>query len=177
MVTSTTAVTSTTGGGVVTSSTTGGGTSPALELQYAVKEARASTNNVSFKLRIKNTGTESLELSDLKIRYWFTVDGFTSPLQSECDFSEVTCAGVTRTFSDTSGMYADHYLELGFTAAAGSIDPGDTGAHTELRIFTAAYNNLMQANDYSFDAAMTDWTPSPRVTVYHDGMLAWGTEP
>ncbi|WP_437676543.1 cellulose binding domain-containing protein [Sorangium sp. So ce131] len=167
---------STTGGGV-TSSTTGGGTTPALELQYAVKDASASTTNVSFKVRIRNTGTESLPLSDLTIRYWFTADGFTSPLQSECDFASVACANVTKTFSDTSGMYADHYLELGFTAAAGSITPGATGGHAEIRIFTQAYNNLMQANDYSFDAEMTDWTTSPRITVYHDGELAWGTEP
>ncbi|WP_437577557.1 cellulose binding domain-containing protein [Sorangium sp. So ce887] len=175
---------STTGGGgsatssTTASSTTGGVTTPALELQYAARDTTATPQQLSFKVQVRNTGDESIALSDLTIRYWFTADVAALDLRSACDFAATTggCANLTRTFSEASGTDADHYFELGFLAAAASLAPGATSGEVQIRVFNADYERMTQADDYSFEAT-TAWIPSMQVTVYHDGVLAWGTEP
>ncbi|AGP33081.1 hypothetical protein BE04_15605 [Sorangium cellulosum] len=181
---STTSATTGVGGGSATSSTTassttGGATTPALELQYAARETGAEAQQLSFKVQIRNTGDERIALSDLTIRYWFTADVEMVDLKSECDFSGVTggCANVTRAFHAASGTDADHYLELGFSAAAGSINAGATSGESQIRIYNReVYDRMTQTDDYSFEAT-TAWTPSMQITVYYDGELAWGVEP
>ncbi len=171
------------GGGSATSSTTassttGGVTTPALELQYAARDITATPQQLSFKVRVRNTGDESIALSDLTIRYWFTAAVATANLVGECDFAETTggCARVTWTFDEASGTDADHYFELGFLAAAGSLAPGATSGEVQIRVRTVNYAQMTQADDYSFEAT-TAWAPSMSITVYRDGVLAWGTEP
>ncbi|WP_437339593.1 cellulose binding domain-containing protein [Sorangium sp. So ce394] len=148
-------------------------------MQYAARETGAEAQQLSFKVRIRNTGAERIALSDLTIRYWFTADVEMVDLKSECDFSGVTggCANVTRAFRAASGTDADHYLELGFSAAAGSIDAGATSGESQIRIYNReVYDRMTQTDDYSFEAT-TAWTPSMQITVYYDGELAWGVEP
>ncbi|WP_437599994.1 cellulose binding domain-containing protein [Sorangium sp. So ce590] len=173
------------GGGSATSSTTassttGGITTPALELQYAARATAAESSELSFQVRVKNTGDESIALSDLTIRYWFTADVTEVDLKSDCDFALTTsiCANVvTSTFDKASGTDADHYLELGFLAAAGSISPGATTGPVQVRIHNRdVYDRMTQTDDYSFEAT-TAWIPSMQITVYHERMLAWGIEP
>ncbi|WP_437780629.1 cellulose binding domain-containing protein [Sorangium sp. So ce1097] len=171
------------GGGSVTSTTTsassGGGPTGELEVQYAVREAAASTQNLSFKVNVRNTGDEPIALSDVTIRYWFTADGASSAFEGECDFTEVAGGrdGITRTFGTTSGTEADRYLELGFSPAAGNLAPGATAGETQIRIHSERYEHMMQTNDHSFDATLTAWTPWENMTAYRDGVLAWGVEP
>ncbi|WP_437647382.1 cellulose binding domain-containing protein [Sorangium sp. So ce362] len=184
-VSSTASSTTGVGGGSATSSTTassttGGITTPALELQYAARATAAESSELSFQVRVKNTGDESIALSDLTIRYWFTADVTEVDLKSDCDFALTTsiCANVvTSTFDKASGTDADHYLELGFLAAAGSISPGATTGPVQVRIHNRdVYDRMTQTDDYSFEAT-TAWIPSMQITVYHERMLAWGIEP
>ncbi|WP_437635306.1 cellulose binding domain-containing protein [Sorangium sp. So ce854] len=148
-------------------------------MQYAVREAASSTQNLSFKVRVRNTGDEPIALGDVTIRYWFTADGASSAFVGECDFTEVAGGrdGITRTFGTTSGTEADRYLELGFSSAAGNLAPGATSGETQIRIHSADYEHMMQMNDHSFDATLTAWTSWENMTAYHDGVLAWGVEP
>lgn len=68
-------------------------------------------------------------------------------------------------------------MELGFLAAAGSILPGATAGPVQIRIHNRdVYDRMTQTDDYSFEAT-TAWAPSMSITVYHDGVLAWGIEP
>lgn len=148
-------------------------------MHYATRDAAAQPSSLSFKVRVKNTGSTSVALKDVTIRYWFTADGFTSALLSRCDFASVTdgCASVTSTFREASAMEADHYLELGFSSAAGNLAVGATSGYAEIAIYNAVYDKLTQANDYSFSATTTAFTPSMQVTGYRAGELAWGIEP
>ncbi|WP_437326924.1 cellulose binding domain-containing protein [Sorangium sp. So ce381] len=148
-------------------------------MQYATRDAAATPAFLSFKVQVKNTGSASVPLQDVTIRYWFTADGFTSALMSNCDFASVTGGrdNIIRTFHEASGTDADHYLEIGFASATGSLAPGATSGYAEIAIYNANYDKLTQANDYSFSATATAFTPSMQVTGYRAGELAWGIEP
>ncbi|XXY18086.1 cellulose binding domain-containing protein [Sorangium sp. So ce216] len=179
---SSTSSTATGGGGSPTSTTTattGGGPTGEIELQYAVREGAASVQGLSFRVLVRNTGDETIALSDVTIRYWFTDDGATSPFESTCDFASIPGGrtSVTWAFGEASAAEADRYLELGFTSDAGTLAPGATSGEAQIRVYSATYERMMQTNDYSFDATLTALTPWEQVTGYRDGVLAWGTEP
>ncbi|WP_438007299.1 cellulose binding domain-containing protein [Sorangium sp. So ce321] len=179
---SSTSSTSTGGGGSPTSTTTattGGGPTGELELHYAARDGAARVQGLSFSVRVRNTGDETITLSDVTIRYWFTDDDAASRFVSVCDFASVPGGrtSVTWTFGEASAAEADRYLELGFTSAAGTLAPGATSGEAQIRVYSETYETMMQTNDYSFDATLTALTPWEQVTAYRDGVLAWGTEP
>ncbi|WP_437734341.1 cellulose binding domain-containing protein [Sorangium sp. So ce1335] len=148
-------------------------------MQYAVRERADRVQGLSFKVQVRNTGSQTVALSDVTIRYWFTADGASSAFDSECDYASIPggCANVSWAFGTASGTEADRYFELSFASAAGNLAPGATSGEAQIRIFTATYEQMMQTNDYSFDATLTAFTPWEQMTAYRDGELAWGTEP
>ncbi|KTD87854.1 hypothetical protein UQ64_06980 [Paenibacillus etheri] len=87
-------------------------------------------------------------------------------------------ANVTGTFVKLPAAKADadHYLENGFTSAAGSLDAG-ASIDMQVRVAKEDWTNYTQTGDYSFNAVDTnyvDWTKSP---AYVSGNLIWGSEP
>jgi endoglucanase len=72
---------------------------------------------------------------------------------------------------------ADHYLQIGFTSAAGSLAPGGNNGGIQNRIYQADFATMTQTNDYSFNAADASFTANPDITVYDNGTLIYGTEP
>ncbi|MGK3989224.1 cellulose binding domain-containing protein [Sorangium sp. So ce136] len=148
-------------------------------MHYAVREGAARVQGLSFRVQVRNTGDETITLSDVTIRYWFTRDEAASPFVSVCDFASIPGGhtSVTWRFGEASAAEADRYLELGFTSDAGTLAPGATSGEAQIRVYSERYEYMMQANDYSFDASLTTLTPWDQVTAYRDGVLAWGTEP
>lgn len=72
---------------------------------------------------------------------------------------------------------ANIYLQLSFSAGAGSLAPGQQSGEMQNRLHNQDWSAYNETNDYSFDGAKTafaDWT---RVTLYRNGTLIWGTEP
>lgn len=148
-------------------------------MQYFPGITSASTNQIGAKLNIVNGGAVSVPLADLKVRYWFTAtaDDVTSPLVFECDYAAVGQGNITSSFGAASGMNADHYLEVGFLAGAGSIAAGANSGEVQARIHSSNFQNFIQTNDYSFDPTKTSFQDAITVTLYASGTLIWGTEP
>jgi hypothetical protein len=73
---------------------------------------------------------------------------------------------------------ADHYIELGFTGDAGAL-VGTSGV-IQLRFWGTNFQAVDETDDYSFIESAEqngDFVLNDHITVYHDGMLIWGTEP
>ena len=113
------------------------------------------------------------------MRYWFTADGFSAPLEFNCDYTAVSggCKSLTSSFGTASAATADRYLEVGFVSAATKLNPGAKSGEIQIRIHTTNFDNFTQTNDYSFDPAKTSYQDALTVTVYQNGTLAWGKEP
>ncbi len=160
-------------------SSPGGGTgTPAVTAQYAVGATAATTSQITNKIQITNTGTSSIPLSALTVRYWFTEDS-TDALHYACDYAPLGCANITGTFGTVSPAVtgADHYLELGFGSGAGNLGPGNSTGGIQNRINQVGYGTFTQSDDYSFNAADASLTTWSHLTVYYDGTLIYGTPP
>ena len=132
--------------------------------------------------QIINNGTAAVPLSSLTIRYFYQKDGNTSAEQNfACDYAQVGGTGITGSvsavFNTYTGTDADEYVEISFTASAGSLAPGANSGQIQARIHSTDYQYMLtQTNDYSYNAA-TAFSATTKVTLYLGGVLIYGTEP
>jgi mannan endo-1,4-beta-mannosidase len=147
-----------------------------LKAQYRAGDTTVGDNQIKPHLNVVNTGTSSVPLSELKIRYWYTVDG-DKPQNYWCDYATLGCGTITARFVKlaTPRTGADYYLEVGFTG--GTLAPGASTGEIQNRFAKNDWTNYNETGDYSFDPtkpAFADWS---RVTVYRNGTRVWGVEP
>ncbi|HEY0605783.1 MAG TPA: cellulase family glycosylhydrolase [Herpetosiphonaceae bacterium] len=147
-----------------------------LKVQYRAADTSAGANQIKPHLNVVNTGSASVPLSELKIRYWYTVDG-DKPQSYFCDYAVVGCANVTGRFVKlaTPKASADYYLEVGFTG--GTLAPGASTGEIQSRFAKNDWTNYNETGDYSFDPTKTAFADWSRVTLYRNSALVWGTEP
>lgn len=149
-----------------------------LSIEYYSADTDPSNNKIRPYLQIINNDATDVPYEDLKIRYWFTKD-VTSALQFQCDYADLGTSfvqGSYTTLSNTSSE-ADHYLEVTFDAAAGSLLATDDSGKIKLRITNSDNSNFDESNDYSFDGSYSGYTLHDKITLYQNDQLVWGTEP
>jgi hypothetical protein len=147
-----------------------------------------NANTIGPDLDLVNEGATAVDLSTVKIHYYFTADGDTS-LAFNCDYSGyvntnltgLSSANVSGTFVSMGANatpYADTYLEIAFTTAT---LPASGTAAVNFRIHDSSFaTNYDQANDWSFFSNVsgaTGYVDAQYITAYVNGTLAWGIEP
>jgi glucuronoarabinoxylan endo-1,4-beta-xylanase len=148
-----------------------------LKVQMFNGTTASSSNTISPRLKLVNTGTTAVSLSTVKLRYYYTVDG-EKPQQFWCDWSSAGCANVTGTPVKMAAakMGADYYLEVGFTAGAGSLTAGQA-IELQARLSKSDWTSYAQSDDHSFRSSGSDYADWNHVTGYASGSLLWGIEP
>lgn len=137
-------------------------------------------NQLYAQYQILNTGTTAVPLSSLTMRYWFTNEAPKDPLVFACDYAQVDCGNITSKFVILRPKVtkANRYVQIGFTAAAGSIAPGQSSGEIQTRIHHVNWSNFITTDSYSFisDPSFV-YKDTQTVTLYLNGVLVWGTEP
>jgi hypothetical protein len=149
----------------------------ALRVQYRAGDTNATDNQMKPQFNVVNRGSVSVPLVELTLRYWLT-----DPSASEmffCDYAKLGCSSIVGRFGAPPAPRprADRYLEIGFTEGAGALAPGGETGEIQARCQKADFSPYQEADDYSFDPAATVFADAPRVTLYRQGVLVWGTEP
>ncbi|ADM68848.2 Exoglucanase A [Paenibacillus polymyxa E681] len=140
-----------------------------LVVMYRAGDTDPANNAAKPFFNLKNKGTTPVKLSELKVRYYFTKDG-SQELQSAVDWAQVGNDNVLRTIKD-------NYIEIGFSAAAGTLAAGAQTGDIQIRMNNSDWSNLNESNDYSFDPTKTSYAEWNKVTLFHNDKLVWGIEP
>lgn len=150
-----------------------------LEVEYLNMNTAALTSQANPWFEIVNRSGSPVALSSLTVRYWFTSDTPGVSQQFNCDWAQVGASNVSGEFVPLSQPLddANRYLQISFSAAAGVLAPGAGSGEIQTRFNDTGWITFNQANDYSFDPAATAFTAEPRITLYQNGVLVWGTEP
>ncbi len=148
-----------------------------IKVQMVNGSNSAETNGISPRIKLFNTGTSEIRYSDIKLRYYYTIDGEKAQ-NFWCDWSSAGTANVTGTFvkMTESKEGADYYLEIGFKESAGVLPAGQS-AEVQVRFSKADWTNYTQTGDYSFMGSGSNYADWDKVTGYVAGSLAWGIEP
>jgi aryl-phospho-beta-D-glucosidase BglC (GH1 family) len=152
-------------------------TTGSIKVQFYNQSTAATSNQVYVNFKLVNTGSSALTLSNVKIRYYYTVDGAKTqtfyPDYVSIGSSNVTGSFVTMSAAKTG---ADTYLEVGFSSGAGTLAGGGS-VTIQGRFAKNDWTNYTQTNDYSFNSSATTFVDWTKVTGYVSGTLQWGTEP
>ncbi len=143
-----------------------------------VDVATMNDNSVRPEFFIENTGSSAINLADVTFRYWFLREG-TQGEQAWIDYSDMDDANITMSFFDVPSPTpdADRYIEYGFTSGAGTLAPGATTGVIVTRFNKLDWSIYDESNDYSFNANYSTYAPWQNITVYCNGLLAYGIEP
>jgi endoglucanase len=149
-----------------------------IKVQFYNQSTAATSNQIYLNLKVVNTGSSAVALSNVKIRYYYTIDG-AQPQNFWCDWSPAGSSNVTGTFVTMSPAKtgADTYVEIGFTSGAGSLAANGGNTTVQARVAKNNWTNYNQANDYSFNSSATTFVDWTQVTGYVSGTLQWGIEP
>src|SRR5262245_3415238 len=149
-----------------------------LRGQYRAADINSTDNQIKPHLNIVNSGTTTVPMSELSVRYWYTNDG-NRPQVYDCDYAVRGCSNVTASFVTLSSSVpgATMYLQLSFGAGAGSLAAGQQSGEIQNRIHNQDWSNYNEADDYSFDPTKTAFADWNRITLYRNGALIWGSEP
>jgi hypothetical protein len=150
---------------------------PELTIRYKAG-APATAATTRPWLEVVNTSGKRVRLDDVAIRYYFTQDGG-SPYAFNCVQASVGCsniAGRTVAMREPTAT-ADHYLEVTFTTAAGTLAPGAKSGAIGLQLYRPDGGKLDQRDDRSFSPAHDTFKASKLVTGYLGGRHVWGDEP
>ncbi len=162
----------------VTTEAGGGGPDPAggLKVTYKNNDSSATDNAIRPGLRIANTGSAAVDLTEVTARYYFTRDGGSPTVNAYCDYAAVGCSGLTLRVVPLSTPVAgaDAYLEIGFRS--GTLAAGKDTGDIQLRMAKSDWSAFDEADDHSRTTA-TSYADAPRVPAYLSGALAWGAPP
>lgn len=148
-----------------------------IKVQMFNGNASASTNGIAPKIKLMNTGTSDIALSDVVLRYYYTIDGEKAQ-NFWCDWSSAGSANVTGKFvkMESAKAEADYYLEIGFTLGAGSLAAGQS-IEVQVRFSKTDWTNYTQTGDYSFNSSNSSYVDWNQMTGYLGGSFVWGVEP
>lgn len=155
--------------------TPGGGS---IKVQYDCDETAPVSNRIKPLFKIYNTGTTSIDIASIKVRYYYTIDGEKSQtfkIDYTSGVSASNCVGTFVKMSDSKNG-ADYYLELSFKSGSGTIAPGGS-IQVKTRWNKNDWSNYTQTGDYSFDPSITSYTDYTKITGYINGTKVWGIEP
>jgi hypothetical protein len=161
-----------------------------ITAQYQANNAAPNDNVIGPFLQITNaTGTSSVPLESLKVRYYFTNEH--AELCPENCRTEGYYAGIHPTgqgavasrkyvprgvVKSGAGEKDDAYLEIAFEPGAPQLEPGQS-VEVQQYFHTNPYLELDESDDYSFDGTFATFKDQPKITVFQGDALVWGEPP
>lgn len=157
---------------------------PAAQTGVKVQDRSHDNENPDNTLyalyQVVNTSASAVPLSSLTMRYWFTNESPSDPLEFNCDWAQVNCSNITARFVVLSPARsnANTYLEISFRAGAGSVAAGQNSGEIQTRVHHVNWSNFNTTESYSFisDPSFV-YKDTQTVTLYQNGALIWGVEP
>ncbi|WP_158523960.1 cellulose binding domain-containing protein [Paenibacillus bovis] len=152
-----------------------GSVAQSLVVQSSSSAGGSTSGAIRPMVNIMNTGSEDINLSDIRVRYYFTggKDLTTKSVSiGNVSFGAKNVEPYIVNMEDPQ-TGADSYLELRFNAEAGIIPAGgETGDMS----FTIQRSSGSGTADYSYNDSTT-MSDNNHIVLYYQGAPVWGQDP
>ncbi len=145
---------------------------------YRVGDTNAGDNHIRSSFRIVNKGEEAVDLQNVKLRYYYTIDGDKAQ-EFHCDYAQMGNGNVKAQFVklDTPVAGADYYMEVSFGPGAGILAPGQDTGEIQTRVNKSDWSNYNESDDFSYDPTKSSYTEWEKAPLYVNDKLVWGLQP
>jgi len=149
----------------------------ALTVRMYNSNTGTTSGTISPNFQLVNTSDSPINLQNVKLKYYFTVNGENSQ-NFWCDWSTIETGKVSGKFVKVTSPNSkfDYCLEISFANGAGNLTSGNP-IEIKTRFAKSDWGNYTQSDDYSFNATASGYTDWDKVTAYILDDLVWGTEP
>jgi hypothetical protein len=138
-----------------------------LKIQYRDGDYGYTDNNhIKPHVCIINEGPETIALSDMTLRYYYTKEG-TADESFHVDYAAVGNSCVT-------GTFCNGFLEITFTSLAGELPGYRTSGEIQLRFNKDDWSNYDETDDYSYGSQAVSYMDWEKITLYYKDSLVWG---
>ncbi|MFD6562698.1 cellulose binding domain-containing protein [Micromonospora profundi] len=149
-----------------------------------------TNNQIQYSLQVTNTGTGSLDLSTVRVRYHLRFEGGNTSLVTNCDWAALGCDRIRQTVQffvppgpppggtptppgyPIPGTPVPGWVELAFTG--GALAPGASSGPIQLRHHRHSWSDIDERDDPSWIPATAQWTENGRITLDVDGVREFG---
>ncbi|WP_157950101.1 fibronectin type III domain-containing protein [Vallitalea okinawensis] len=146
-------------------------TNRSIQIETYNAEDKQLEKKINPEFKMENTGTASIDLTELELRYFFSIEGETNI--SLNNFNQpLMDIEVIELENPIEG--ATHYLRITFDDKGDVFNPGDMETFS-FRIIQEGSGSLDQTNDYSFNDSVT-YAPWDKVSGYLSGYYFYGDE-
>lgn len=151
-----------------------------ISVEFYNGNTAQSADALSINFRIQNKDSSPIDLSDIRLRYYFNDDGISS-ISVAVDYAHNNYSMINSciiySINEVNSPDANKYLELGYNKAAGTLAPNNT-SEIRLRVCkTGSGQSFNQTNDYSFCSTGSNYVLWDKVTAYVGDNQVFGTEP
>nr|WP_231780416.1 cellulose binding domain-containing protein [Spirosoma sp. KNUC1025] len=150
-----------------------------LSVFYRDGDNNQPNNNVIRPyLKLNNEGTTAVSYGDITLRYWLTVEDFSTLTNLSVYWAQLGTSKVRMRYvpltQPRQGAFG--YVEYSFDASAGTLAAGSNSGEIQTGVGKQNWTNVSESDDYSF-APTTTYTKTDRITIYKNGVLVGGVEP
>jgi len=151
-----------------------------LRAQYFSYHTDSVNNTIYINVRIYNDGTESVTLSNVTAKYWYTFEGSGAEVVEIDDVHKQPSGQDLKLYTSAeiqiiSQSGQDRVQITSFGSGADSLATGEF-VEVHLRVHKTDWTNYSLTNDYSF-GTQTEFQNWQQVTLYYSGTKVWGLEP
>lgn len=132
------------------------------------------TSSAGVAFKVTNTSTEDIDISAIRLRYYYTLDSKISE-NFWCDWSS---AGTDNVWIRATRMIvpqnkADSYFTISFGSESGTLKSGES-VIVQVRFAKNDWSSFTQSNDLSFDSSSNSYDVNTNVAAYINGINVWG---
>lgn len=155
-----------------------------IKLQFYNAALTPAVNTLSLRIKLINQSQANINLSSVRIRYYFTADGGqpqslwidSAGGYSGGNYINLTQYAVGQVTMVSPKTGVDNIAEFTFTASAPVLSAGGN-VELQVRIAKNDWSNYNQSNDYSFNSTATTYVDWLKITGYYNNYLQVGMEP
>jgi len=150
---------------------------PKIVIRY--QSRNVSAQQIAFALVIENVGSVPVELSDLKVRYWYS-ESPESRQVVNCDYCSLGAANIAVQVErvEPARQKANCVAIVTFRGTSErALGNGET-FEVQLRLHNSMFTVMASQDHYSSDRSKNDkFYEWDKVTAYVKDALLWGVEP